>query len=107
MEFMDEEVVLYYPNSICFEDKKQLELHGNWFDKEFNNFYISVEACSNSTYEGPGACKDNHEIYNFMSDNPFYVVSQKTIADIDIYQKDSDPKFNIDGKYFPLKNRVN
>jgi len=55
-EFLDKEVASYYPNSLCFEDKKQLMIHNNWFDNNFHSFFVAIEACQDASYEGK--CKD-------------------------------------------------
>ena len=52
---MDENVAIYYPNALCFEDLSKLSLLGNWFDKIYKNIYISIDACKN-TVERPDKC---------------------------------------------------
>ena len=48
--FIKEEATKYYPNSLCFENKHDLKMIGNWFDNKFENFFISFDSCNNSTY---------------------------------------------------------
>ena len=54
----------YYPNSMCFDDKSKIKLKQNWFFQEYENLYVSIDACNNSTYSG--TCKDLGEIQKFL-----------------------------------------
>ena len=47
-------------------------------------------------------CKSSEEIAKFMSETIFYVVTQKTTVDKDIYEDNSDPHFTDEDGYFPL-----
>ena len=58
---MKDNVATYYPNSLCFHDKRKIKLHSNWFDEKYNSIYISIDACTNK----PGKknkCKPLDEI---------------------------------------------
>jgi len=48
--FLTEKSLRYYPNALCFANKKQLKLHNNWFEKEFNSFYIAIDTCEPSKF---------------------------------------------------------
>ena len=48
MEYMSPHVRKYYPNAICFDDLRKIKLFGNYFDANYNNFYVSVDACQNT-----------------------------------------------------------
>lgn len=39
----------YSNTALCFKDKMDLSLHNNWWDDEYDNFYISMDACRNTT----------------------------------------------------------
>ena len=43
--------VAYYPNSLCFEDVNKIPLKGNWFNKEYKNIYLSIDACNQVKYK--------------------------------------------------------
>ena len=53
---MNENVIEYYPNSLCFEDKSKVKLHGNWWDKEYKNIFIAIESCNRNKY--PSQCAE-------------------------------------------------
>jgi len=42
---MNKGILKYYPNSVCFDNKDELKLLSNWFEKEYQNFFISIDAC--------------------------------------------------------------
>ena len=46
LKFASKTASLYYKNSLCFENKSTVTVYENWFQEEFNNFYISVDACN-------------------------------------------------------------
>ena len=46
IKFMADTTTAYYPNSLCFEDKSQIRIEGNWFDATFKNIYVAIEACN-------------------------------------------------------------
>ena len=78
----------YYPNSLCIQDKSSLQLYNTWFDSEYTNFYISIDACNQLTYKGEdnnGICKDETEIKAFLESNLFYYVTQDNIVNKEIY----------------------
>ena len=81
---MSENVAAYYPNAICFADKSQISMNDNWFSEEYSNFWISLDACRNTT-ENPTKCKSTEEIQNFMESNIFYIISQKTTINKDTF----------------------
>ena len=96
---MSENVSAFYPNAVCFDDKRTIKLLSNWFDSEYSNIFISLDECKPTEYK---KCKDPSEIATFMSETIFYVVTQKTTVDKDIYEDNSDPHFTDEDGYFPL-----
>jgi len=42
---MDESATSFYPNSLCFEDVEKIKLKDNYFDSEFESFFVSIDAC--------------------------------------------------------------
>ena len=78
----------YYPNSLCIADKSKVELYNSWFDTEYTNFYISIEACNPKTYKGKdnnGVCRDESELKTFLGENIFYYITQDNIVNKAIY----------------------
>ena len=53
-------------------------------------------------YKGPGSCKTSEDIKQYMANNLFYFISQKKVADKDLYRDAADDSFIENGKYFPL-----
>ena len=45
LKFMTESVSDYYRNSLCFKDKKQIQLMSHWLHKDFKSIVISIESC--------------------------------------------------------------
>ena len=74
----------------------------NWFDKDYNNFYISIDMCNQLTYEKQ--CKSTAEIEEFLTENLFYVIRQTTKPGKNIFSENADPKFKTDdpNNYWPL-----
>ena len=54
--YMAPNVRKYYPSAACFDDLRKVKLFGNWFDSEYKNFYISIDACQNTVAE-PDKCE--------------------------------------------------
>ena len=52
LTFVTETSLQYYPNSLCFVDKRPIKIIGNWFDNKFHNPFVSIESCNNATYHG-------------------------------------------------------
>jgi len=73
-QFLNPGTEAYYPNSMCFKDKTQMQLSNNWFDKSYSNLLISIDQCEDPP-EKPKACKSPSEIKTYMEENFFYVVS--------------------------------
>jgi len=42
---MAENTAKFYPNALCFENKRELELSHNWFDSNYKNFIVNIDAC--------------------------------------------------------------
>ena len=40
---MPEEISWYYPNSLCFENKSNVKIKGNWNDNDFLNIDIIID----------------------------------------------------------------
>ena len=40
---MDESAASWYPNSICFEDKSKIKLRNDWWDSNFEGFFLSID----------------------------------------------------------------
>ena len=53
-------------------------MYNNWFEKEFQNFYISVNICNNLTYNG--TCAEPDAIEKFLKETFFYFANQKTVV---------------------------
>ena len=73
-KFVKDNVAEYWPNALCFDDKRKIKIFSNWFDDEYSNFYIAIDACK----DRPGKsqpCKPLHEIKQFVSQTVFYIVS--------------------------------
>ena len=49
LQFMSEESIKYYPNSVCIDDYSKFNLDGNWNLNSYHNIIISAEYCVNST----------------------------------------------------------
>ena len=60
LKFMPETELSWYPNALCFADKSQIKLKGNWYASEFNSIYISLDYC-----KGP-RCKSKAQIDEFL-----------------------------------------
>ena len=50
----------WFKNSICFENKGNIELSKNWLEKEFKSIYIAFNYCEE--YKYGGTCKTDEEI---------------------------------------------
>ena len=83
----------FYHNSLCL-DYNETKYYNNWFDPKFTNFFVSIDACQNTTYNN--SCKSMEEINDFMERNVFYFVSQKTLVDKSIYKDKSDKSLTDD-----------
>ena len=70
----------YYPNAICFENKKEVRLYGNWFEEKYNNILIAIEACTGEDY-----CKPMNEIIDYVRTTSFFTVAQTTTVDKNTY----------------------
>ena len=99
---MKDNVADYYPNALCFNNKKKIQLLSNWFDEKYNNIFVSIDACRNSP-EKTHKSKPIREIEEFIEQNVFYIVSQKTTVNKEIYEEDSDNYFDDESGYFPLQ----
>ena len=107
---MSEAKTQSYKNALCFEDKMKITLFHNWYEEEFDNFFISFESCKNSHLKlmtKTKQCAPQHKIDEFMETNFFYILTQKTIANKSIYKSESDPHFNdIKERYYPLQKSM-
>ena len=98
---MSEEVSGYYPNALCFEDTSMISLYSNWFDSKYRNIFIAIEACKN--YPGKKTeCATEGEIQNFIKSNTFYIISQRTAVNKDIYDHNADKHYETENGYWPL-----
>ena len=71
---MDKNVAAFYPNSLCFEDKKQISFLSNWFTGKYENMWISFDMCRNTT-SNPTKCAPIEEILEFTHHNIFYIIT--------------------------------
>ena len=60
---MNETNTIWFENSLCFKDKN-FNLHGDWYDVEFKNIFISLDYCNPNNYNG--TCKTKQEINLFL-----------------------------------------
>ena len=84
LKFMSEEATNYYPNSICLDDSTHLHMLNSWYADVWENIQFIITACDQSTYQG--TCKTEEEIDQFLRNNIFYFVTQKTTVDKTIYE---------------------
>ena len=56
---MSKNVSEFYPNAVCFKDKRAIKLQSNWFDSEYYNIYISLDECVPTDRR---KCKSSEEI---------------------------------------------
>lgn len=61
VKFMPESITHYYPNSVCFANRDEVELMGNWFNAKFKQIHLAVIECRNTTSR-PAKCKTRDEI---------------------------------------------
>ena len=45
-KLLTDTTINYYPNSICFEDKSKIKLKNDWYNKEYKNLYLTIDACN-------------------------------------------------------------
>ena len=62
---MSKDTARYYPNSLCFKNKNEAIVNGNWFDLKYQNVHLAIEECKGSSASGQ-PCKQRHEIASFM-----------------------------------------
>ena len=93
VKWLEESVRKYYPNSICFSAMDKISFSSNWFSAEFENLFVSLDACQN-TDDLPDKCKPLPEIHQFIQQNAFYTITQKTVVDRNIYLENSDPYYS-------------
>ena len=104
MKFMKESYRYYYPNSICFD--KNVPMYSNWFDDQYNNFFISFDSCQNTT-ANPTKCESLEEISKFAESNIFYVITQKTIVNKDQFEEHADDFFRDESNiYSPFEKDI-
>ena len=58
LRFMDQSLIFWYANAICFLDKTQIKMKSNWYDREFHSIFISLDYCNEKTYNGTCATKE-------------------------------------------------
>ena len=66
----------YYPNSICFEDKKEIKFLNDWWADKYDNLIITIDKCNDNLYSK--GCASEKDIDTFLETNIFYVISQQT-----------------------------
>ena len=64
---MDPSNYIYYPNSLCFDDKSKVEMFSNTNYAEFKQIFFSIDACHPDLYDG--TCKSDEEISEFVANN--------------------------------------
>ena len=55
LRMMSPLVASYYPNSVCFKNRKGLNVTDNWFVSDYSMIFLSIEECSKTTKNG-GKC---------------------------------------------------
>lgn len=100
----------YYKNALCFEDKMTMTLFHNYYEEEFDNFFVSIQSCSESDLKRmtkTKQCAPKEKIEEFMETNFFYILTKKTIANKSIYKSQSDSHFDDEFKrYYPLQRSL-
>ena len=104
LQFIDEAALIFYPNSLCFEDKGQVSWYSNTNYDEFKQIFISIEACNPNLYKGE--CKSQEEIDEFVSTNQFYYTKQDNFVNKHIYSYSLEVDHHFSNgdpnNYFPL-----
>ena len=54
-KIMDRNIEYFYTNTLCFSDKKAISFLGSWFVSKYKNFWVSYDACRNTT-SNPTKC---------------------------------------------------
>ena len=102
-KIVPESELQFYPNSLCFEDKSKIKLKNSWNEEHFENLYIAVDFCNPMTFNG--TCKSHEEIRQFLGENIFSFLNQKTLVNKKIYSvHDTDKVYQGDHQsdYYPL-----
>ena len=50
--FIPEEMHIYAPNSVTFENKELVKIYGNDRGLDYSTLVIMIESCNNETYHG-------------------------------------------------------
>ena len=45
-KFMPEATSKMHENALCFNDKSVMNMHGDWYDEDFQNIFISLDYCN-------------------------------------------------------------
>ena len=111
-KFITETALSYYPNSLCFKDKREIKFHNNWYEKDYSNIMVSIDACNHQTYKGNhnnGKCKPKTDIVEFLDQNIFYIATQKNIVEENksIESRDSySSRYQLKKEEYKLNTKV-
>ena len=86
--FIPKGVQKYYPNTLCFEDKRKIELYSNWFSDEYNSLMIMIEKCVGTSNRGK-KCAPLEQVTTFSQNNVFYLIRQENVVDFSLYYDDA------------------
>jgi len=101
-KFMSPNVSKYYPNALCFDDKRTIKLESNWFASKYSSLYISMDQCQ----PRPGkTCASKEDITKFTRENIFYFIAQKTTVNKEKYDDLTDNHFTDENGYYPLEQQ--
>ena len=64
IKFMPAASVIWHENALCFNDKKLIQMYGDWYDEKFQSIFISIDYCNQKFYNG--TCKSKPEIDDFL-----------------------------------------
>jgi len=48
-KFINDQAITYYPNALCLSDKGKVPIRNSWHNLEFDNIFISLDACDDYT----------------------------------------------------------
>ena len=74
LKIVKEDVLHWYPDALCIDDKSELILQGALYTKTANLPLISIVECKN--YTASDRCKPSDKIAEFVNNHPFFYIQQ-------------------------------
>ena len=96
----------WYPNTLCFKNRDQVNVRGYWFGGSASFPVISYAACNNKTRNNK--CKSPDQIRDFLETNPMYFISQQNNYIGDVFESSPDEQLDSalrdkQDKYMPTQ----